>query len=530
MKEAIVRKDAYYDSVSLMLISANVRKLPGIREAVVAMGTEMNRGLIAAMGLSDPQVASATANDLIIVVEADGEHAMSSARAVVNTLLEQKTVSDDRSEHKPAGLAAAVRAAGDANLAIISLPGRYAAREARKALQSGLHVMLFSDNVSLEDEVSLKTRAGEAGLLMMGPDCGTAIINGHPVCFANVVPRGPIGIVAASGTGLQEVSCVIAASGSGVSQALGTGGRDIREPAVGGMMMVRCIEALGADAGTQVIVVVSKPPDPSLTPRVINALHRTGKPSVVHFVGDEPLPADGTVFYAGNLAEAARLAVALVNEPRGVSPATVPGGVDRPDADIEQIAEREREGIAPHQRYVRGLFTGGTLADEAVVVLSKGLGDVFSCDASDPGLRLRDPRVSQRHAIVDLGDDAFTVGRPHPMIDPSIRTDRLDQEAEDPEVAVLLLDCVLGYGAHPDPAGEMVESISRARTKARERGGHLPVIASVTGTDGDPQGLSRQQATLSAAGCIVMPTNYQAALVARRLMERLMEGLMEGRT
>ena len=544
MKEAIVRKDAYYDSVFLMLISTNVRKLSGINEAVVAMGTEMNRNLLAAMGLSEPEVASATANDLIIAVEADGEDALSSARIKVDELLRQKSVTDDRADYRPATLAAAGRAAPDANLAIVSLPGRFAAHEARKALRSGLHVMLFSDNVSLADEVSLKQLAGEKGLLMMGPDCGTAIINGHPICFANAVPRGPIGIVAASGTGLQEVSCVIARSGSGVSQALGTGGRDIREPEVGGMMMVRCIEALGADAKTRVIVVVSKPPNPSLTPRVIRALKRTGKPSVVHFVGSyEPLCADGAIRYAGNLTDAARFAVALADatstERSGLSSAFVAsgaeantagarpseaGGFDLPDAEIEQIVAKERRGIAPHQKYVRGLYTGGTLADEAVAVLSRGIEDVYSCDASDPALRLRDPRVSQRHTVVDLGDDTFTVGRPHPMIDPSIRTDRLNREAGDPEVAVLLLDCVIGYGSHPDPAGAMLESVSRARTMARERGGYLAVIASVTGTDGDPQGLWRQQATLSAAECIVMPTNYQAALLARRLMERLMEG------
>ncbi len=513
MNVAIVRKDAYYDSVFLMLISSNVRALPGISEAVVAMGTGMNRDLLTAMGFPSPEIASATANDLIIALEADDERAIRSAQAEVDALLRQKSVPGDGATHRPAGLAGALRAAPEANLAIISLPGRFAAHEARRALRAGLHVMLFSDNVPVEDEVSLKRLACDEGLLMMGPDCGTAIINGHPICFANVVRRGPIGIVAASGTGLQEVSCVIAKSGSGVSQALGTGGRDIREEAVGGMMMVQCIDALGADEATRVIVVVSKPPDHTITYRVINALHRTGKPSVVHFVGSDPAPADGNIRYAGNLTEAARIAVALA----GATPDR--GGLDLPEAEIEQIVARERAGIAPHQKYLRGLFTGGTLADEAVAVVSRTLGEVSSCDASDPRLRLRDPHESRAHTIVDLGDDAFTMGRPHPMIDPSIRVDRLNREADDPDVAVLLLDCVIGYGSHPDPAGAMIESISRARGAARERGGYLPVVVSVTGTEGDLQGLAGQQAKLAGAGCVVMPTNYQAALLARRLME-----------
>ena len=518
MKRVMVRKDSYFDSVFLMLISTDVKKLPGIAEAVVAMGTEMNRDLIAGMGLSTDEIAAATANDLIIAVDAEDEDAVSRAQTAVDELLRKKSSSDEGSTYKPSTLTAAMKSVPEANLAIISLPGEFAAREARKALDAGVHVMMFSDNVPVEQEVALKKIAVERGLLMMGPDCGTAIINGRPICFANVVPRGPIGIVAASGTGLQEVSCAIAGAGSGVSQALGTGGRDIKEETVGGMMMLQCIEALGDDPRTEVIVVVSKPPKASLTPRVIKALEKTGKPAVVHFVGTDPAADAGNVTYAGNLSAAARVAVAIAAG-RTSQAADASREFDLPESEIDAIVNREREKIAASQKYLRGLFAGGTLTDEAAAVLSGPLGGVHSFDAADPALKLKDPQISEGHTIVDLGEDVFTVGRPHPMIDPSIRTERLDREADDPQMALLLLDCVLGYGSHADPAGAMVASIKSAKQKATDRGGYLPVVVSITGTDEDPQGRAAQQAKLEAAGCVVMPTNYQAARLAQRILE-----------
>ncbi len=525
MKIAIVRKDSYYDSVFLMQISAELKAQAGVDEAVVAMGTEMNRGLIADMGLSGPEVAAASPMDLVIVLEGDSQQDLDSAVEGLDGLLRSNSTGVGASEYRPGSFAAAQAAVPDANLLIVSLPGQFAAREARRALKAGLHVMLFSDNVPLDDEVALKKLAVEKGLLMMGPDCGTAIINGQPLCFANVVPRGSIGIVAASGTGLQEISCAIAKGGSGVSQALGTGGRDIKEEAVGGMMTVLCIEALGADPNTTVIVIVSKPPKDTLMTRVVEAAEKTGKPVVIHFVGaGTGTTADpgvktgakpGPVHFAPNLTEAAHAAVALANG----SPIPPPKDFDLPPGEIERIVQREGSGISSKQKFLRGLFTGGTLTDEAVSVLHEPLGGVYSFDSKDPSYQLKNPHLSTGHTIVDLGEDVFTVGRPHPMIDPSTRTERIDQEAEDEEVAVLLLDCVIGYGSHKDPAGAMLESITRARDKAAGRGGYLPVVVSVTGTEDDPQGLAGQQAKLAGAGCIVMPTNYQAARLASKIME-----------
>jgi FdrA protein len=424
--------------------------------------------------------------------------------------------SDARGGAEPATLDAALRAQPGANLAVISLPGAYAAREAHRALDHGLHVMLFSDNVPLADEIALKTVARSRGLLVMGPDCGTAIVNGKPLCFANVVRRGPVGIVAASGTGLQEVSALVDRGGSGVSQALGTGGRDLKDDRVGGISMLMGIEALARDEATRVIVVISKPPAPAVAAKVVAALEAAGKNAVVHFVGlaSPPAPASALVRYAANLEEAAGMAVEMA----GGRPWTG-RTFDLPDAVIEALVARETAGMATFQRFARGYFTGGTLADEAWILLHRLTGAVHSNNQTNPDFVLADPRVSLGHTVVDLGDDAFTVGRPHPMIDPGIRTERIDAEASDPSVAVMLVDVVLGYGSHPDPAGALVPSLAGAKRSAAARGGRLAVVASVTGTPGDYQGFAGQKAKLEAAGVVVMPSNAQASMLVATILQ-----------
>ena len=516
MKQILVQKDSYYDSVFLMLINQDVKKFPGITEAVVSMGTDVNVELLKDMGLTNDEVESATPNDLIIALEGDDEEVVSEAMESAKELLNKKSSGDEGAAYRPSSLGAAVKAVPEANLVVISLPGEFAAREVRKALMNDLHVMLFSDNVSLEQEISLKNLAKERGLLMMGPDCGTAIINGKPLCFANVVRRGTIGMVAASGTGLQEVACSIEKLGSGLTQAIGTGGRDLKNEKVGGTMMLMGIESLKNDESTKVITVVSKPPAASVADKVIDALKKTGKPCVVHFIGLEKRPAEGNVYFAGNLEEAAGMAVALSRgEAYEEKVFTVP------ESDVESLVETETAKMATGQKFLRGLYTGGTLADESMILLYDALGGVYSFESKDPEFVLKDPHTSQGHTIVDLGEDVFTVGRPHPMIDPSTRTDRMQKEMEDPKMAVMLLDCVLGYGSHDDPAGAMVPFLKEAKEKAAARGGYLSVIASITGTSGDFQNVEEQKRKLESAGVVVMPSNYQAAMLALKIMNKV---------
>jgi succinyl-CoA synthetase alpha subunit len=388
--------------------------------------------------------------------------------------------------------------------------GRYAADETWSALRNGLHVLLFSDNVSLEDEIALKHYAAEHGLLLMGPGAGTAILNGVALGFANVIPPGPVGIVSAAGTGLQEVSTLLAKAGVGVTQGIGVGGRDLKE-AVGGIMMRAGLQALQADPATQVITLISKPPAAAVAQRVLAQVSQSDKSTVVCLLGGELRALSKPQHrMACTLEEAAHITAQFV------APQTAVRAVW---AEDETTVAKLRAGRQPGQRYVRALFSGGTLCYEAQVIWMDMLGEpVFSNAPLPGGERLPDSTRSQGHSAVDLGEEEFTIGRPHPMIDNDLRIRRILQEARDPETAVILLDVVIGYGAHPDPAGELGEAVRLAREIAAQAGRALPVIASVTGTEGDPQRLSAQVRKLEEAGVAVCPSNASAARLAARMV------------
>ena len=520
MKTIFIDKESYFDSALLMLTSQEVKKTSGVHDATVAMGTAMNLDLLRSLGFDAAALAEATPNDLLIAIDCVSPESANAARAAAKQALSRKAkpATGDAAHVAPTNLASALGAQAAANLAVISLPGAYAAREARMALESGLHVMLFSDNVSLDDEIALKTLSRRRGLLMMGPDCGTAIINGMPLCFANVVKRGPVGVIGASGTGIQEVTCLIDRAGSGVSQAIGAGGRDLKNERVGGATTLMGIEALASDDETKVIVIISKPPAKAVAEQVVAALERAGKPAVAFFVGaaSEARRKGSVVHFAGNLEEAAAMAVALAKGKRYAR-----RDFTAPEVEIEAIVKRETRRLAPSQRYLRGYFTGGTLADEAWIVAHRATGAVHSNNQTDPRFVLADPRRSIGDTVVDLGDDAFTVGRPHPMIDPSARVERMMAERNDGKIAVVVVDVVIGYGSHADPAGALAPAVEAMRAAARKRGGYLPVLASITGTAGDPQNFSQQKAKLEAAGCVVMPSNHQACALATKIRQKI---------
>jgi FdrA protein len=495
----LVRRDSYHDSVLLMRLSQALKGLAGVEDATVAMGTPQNRALLEAQGYGGDALAAAGPNDLVIAVKG-GADTPRAVEAEFEKLLHAErpaSVEDSR----PTSLAAAVKAHPESNLVLISVPGEHAAREARRALHLGRHVMLFSDNVTVADEVALKKEAVDRGLLMMGPDCGTAIVNGLPLGFANAVRRGAIGIVGAAGTGIQEVSCCIHRLGGGVSQAIGTGGRDLSE-AVGGAMMRLGIEALAADPATRVIVVVSKPPAASVVTGVIAALAATAKPCVAHFIGDAPRANDTAhgVFFAESLAGTAEIACRLA----GLDIAEAPSAPD--PAQIAALAARLSPGST-----LRALFCGGTTGQEALVLLTRAGLEVRSNLHKHGALRVEGTEPVGGHVLLDLGDDVFTRGRPHPMIEPELRNERLAVEMKDPDVGLLLFDCVLGYGAHSDPAGVLAEGVTRAHKAASARGRDVVVVASVTGTPDDPQDSRAQTRTLEEAGIVVAADNRAAA-------------------
>jgi succinyl-CoA synthetase alpha subunit len=494
-----VRGSFYQDSVTLMRLSREMEAVPGVTRAAAMMGTPQNRALLRDAGLLAAEGEAAGPTDLVIAVLADSAEAAEGARAAAEGALASRAgaaASDERP--RPRTLAGALKVLPDATLAVISVPGAYAGAEALKALRAGLHVMLFSDNVPVETEVELKRIARERGLFLMGPDCGTAIIHGVPLGFANAVPRGRIGAAGASGTGLQELTSLIAAAGEGVSHAIGVGGRDLSD-AVGGVMMEAALDALASDASTEVVCVIGKPPGPSVVPRLLARIEKLGKPCVVHFVGESPTGASPGVTRAATLEDAARAAVALA---RGERPR--PLEFTRPAEEIARLVDEAARALGAGRRLVRGVYSGGTLAWEALYLLKAALADVA------PGVTGQ----GSGHRVVDLGEDVFTVGRPHPMIDGTVRREWIEKEARDPSVAVLLLDVVLGYGAHPDPAGELLPALRAARARG------LAVVASVCGTDGDPQGRGAQIRALARDGVLVMDGNAQAARLAARIARR----------
>ena len=500
-------RNFYRDSVSLMQLSSTLAKLPGVEQASVIMASANNVNLLKEAGLLIGTV-EAGANDLLIALQGDAD-ALDAALAAAESALKQPPVSATGNGKlrviTPRSIEMGLGHMVGANLALISTPGEYAAAEAFKALSLGLNVMLFSDNVELKDEIALKRFAQDHGLIVMGPDCGTAIINGIPLAFANVVKRGEIGVVAASGTGLQQVTCLVDRWGKGISQAIGTGGHDLHKE-VGGVSMLQGLKALAADRSTSVIVLISKPPAPDVAGRVLEAAGEAGKPVVVNFLGADPERIKrANVFAAGTLEDAAAAAVALTD------------GRKPDDGRLRCPPIAFPSKLAPTQRYIRGLYSGGTFCYEATLLLKKALGQVYSNTPVEPGDRLNDVWTSHGHMVIDLGDDLFTRGRPHPMIDHRLRNERMIKEVEDPEVAVILLDVVLGYGSHPDPAGEMVPVIEKARDLASKAGRDLAIVGFVCGTSADPQNLLRQETALRTAGVILAESSAQAVRMATTL-------------
>jgi FdrA protein len=510
--KVVIKSNTYFDSVSLMALSTKANQIEGVEQAVIAMGTEMNKEVLKNVGLLTPELEQAKTSDLMIVIKAETDTVCESAYESVEQLFEKKGApAKGTGDVAYATIDSAARSIPEANFTVISVNGAFAAREARKALENNLHVMLFSDNVSIEDEYELKMLAHEKGLLMMGPDCGTAIIGNVGLCFANKVRKGNIGIVGASGTGSQEVSVRIHDFGGGITQLIGTGGRDLSEK-IGGIMMLDGMRALNMDDETKVIVLVSKPPAPSVEQKVLAEIKNCNKPVVVCFIGgsEEAIKAAGGHF-AKTTKEAALKAVVLAGADESK--------INKRALNLPLIEEIKGK-LKPEQKYIRGLFCGGTLCDEAMYLAMENYDNVFSNIPKSPEYMLKDLNVSQEHTFIDFGNDEFTNGRPHPMIDPSLRIERFEQEAKDPEVGVILLDFILGFGAHEDPVGVMLPSIIKAKQEAEKQGRHLEILGYILGTDLDTPTLDSQVSKLLSAGVTHASSSTNAGLLARGFVEK----------
>lgn len=496
MLHTIIKENAYQDSVVLMLLTNKLNTIEGVNQVSIMMGTPANKDLFEGSGLRTPELEKASANDMALVVDTDNDSVIDNVLNEVDEFLASQASSDSNEDKDETARtwATAMKLGKDANIALISVPGTYAALEAEKALDEGLHPFIFSDNVTIEDEVRLKQKAHEKGLIMMGPDCGTGIINGVPMAFTNIVRPGRISIVGASGTGIQEVSTIIDKLGAGVTNAIGTGGRDLSEE-VGGITMLDSIAALEKDTDTDVIVVISKPPAKAVRDKVLNLLRKITKPVVTIFLGEKPTYHEKNLYHAYTLEETAKLAVALLN---GQEITAFDETVTTPDIKLK-----------PEQALIKGYYSGGTLANEAGMLIADGL-------ELKEGLTHKEGYIlnSQGHEIIDLGDDIYTQGKPHPMIDPEKRIEMIKKAGDNPETAIILLDVVLGYGAHEDMASELAPAIKEAKEKAEQDGRELLVIGTVVGTSSDPQNLTRQQQILEEAGVVVCESNNKAVRTA----------------
>lgn len=503
MRHVEVRAGAYADSVTLMKVTADARAVAGVQAAHVAMATKLNLELLADLGLEAP--AGASPNELLIAIQAEDGASLATALAAVDNALGASPADDagGAAEQLPRTTLSAVRRAG-VGLALISVPGQFAFAEAADALDAGCDVMIFSDNVPVEQEIWLKDRAAERGLLVMGPDCGTAIVGGIGLGFSHTVPAGPIGLVAASGTGAQQVVCLLDAANAGVSAVLGLGGRDL-SAAVGGRSARVALAALDEDPATELIVLLSKPPADEVADGLRE--YATSLATPVQFALVGPGQPDLTA-----AAEAALLATGHHPPAWPAWQAAGAGGQVGPG--------RPRRGVPrAGSGALRGLFAGGTLCDEAMVIAAERLGPVYSNIPLRPEWRLDarspDDQAAARHTMIDFGDDELTAGRPHPMIDLRLRTDRLAAEAADPATAVIMLDVVLGHAAHPDPASELAPAIAAARTAGAGR--DLAVVVSLIGARSDRQGLTAQANALAEAGAHIFASNAQAATFACQL-------------
>jgi succinyl-CoA synthetase alpha subunit len=446
------------------------------------------------------------------VVEAKSKAIGEGALTKAETLLSDggKDIVKNNKERLPQSFSQAYKVFQNANMLFVSVPGPYAALEAAKALNVNMNVMLFSDNVSLKDELKLKMIAKQKGLLLMGPGCGTAIINGIALGFANVLDRGPVGIVGASGTGIQEFTTLINRMGVGVSQVIGVGGRDLTDT-IGGIMMIQGINMLASDSSTELIVLISKPPSIKVIPKIMEEAQASRKPVVINFLGWKPSKKLKNLYFTETIEDTAETVLSIIKK------STDPFFVTKASA-LLGMAYKERARFSKNQKYIRGLFSGGSLCDEAIDVFRRYSLEIYSNVETSKKWTLKNSQVSKHHSCIDMGEEEFTQSRPHPMIDLSLRQERIQKEANDSSVAVILIDVVIGYGSHDNPAAGLADTIQKAKENAINNNRYLSVVAHVCGSNNDHQGLKIQEEYLHNVGVLVLPTNAQAAKVAAAIV------------
>ncbi len=487
----LLKRNTYQDSVNLMLLSTRLTEKEGVRKVSIMMGTPANKDIFINTGMYSTEFDTANPNDICIAVDTDNLGMLESIGEDLEAFISDlSSKSKDVQQKKAKSLKGALSKLKDPNLALVSIPGEYVFDEGKRLLNEDMNLFIFSDNMGLAEEKELKEIARDKGLIVMGPDCGTGIISGVPLAFANVVSRGNIGIVGASGTGIQEISSIISRLGGGVSHAIGIGGRDLSEE-VGGISAEIALDYLANDKNTEVIVFISKPPSEAVKNRIIDKLEIIGKTAVAIFLGEGEKEQGKNIHYASTLEDTANLAFCLSRKK----------SVDK-NKVMELVERLDSIKINKGQRWIHGYYGGGTLAGEAKFILKKYM-------------------EFPENKIIDFGDDEYTKGRPHPMIDPGTRKDAIGRLKENKSVAVVIFDNVIGYGSSTDMAGSLGPVIADVLEYKRSKGEDIIFIASVCGTEEDIQVYSKQVEELEKAGVIVVSTNAQCAKLALEVMDYL---------
>lgn len=502
MLRTVVKKGSYQDSVVLMLLTNEISTIEGVKKVSIMMATPANKDIFKQSGLDTEELMAATANDMVVVADVDDEAMLDVIMENVEAFLKKQSTSNNASKGSESvkSWEKALDKLPDANLAVISIPGAYAALEADRALDQGLNVFMFSDNVTIEDEKALKEKAHAKGLSVMGPDCGTGIIQGVPIAFTNSVSKGSIGIIGASGTGIQELTTIIDRLGEGVNNAIGTGGRDL-STTVGGITMMDMIDAMEKDETVKVLIVISKPPAQAVREKISARLSGFSKPVITLFLGEKPEYHEENFYHTYTLDEAARLAVSLVR------------GKEVPEATVD--VDESEFYKAEDNKTIKAYYSGGTLANEAAMLIKDAL------NVTDPPEDIEGYMLQlDGNIVVDLGDDAYTQGKPHPMIDPAKRIECMQEAVDDESTGVILLDIMLGYGSHPDMAGALLPTIKELQAKADAANRKVFFVATVCGTRRDYQGYDEAVNKLKDAGVIVCENNKLACQTAIRAIGR----------
>ncbi len=520
----MIKPNFYRDSMQLMKISDMLRRVSaGISEASVVMATETNKGILIRLGFSPSAIEHASESDMLIAIRASDQASIDLATAQVDKLLESPAKLGTGDQEKASDIDAALSKMPGTNLVLLSIPGEYVKDISHDLIERGIHQLIFSDHVPVEDELEMKTMGAAKGVLVLGPGAGTSIINGKGIGFSNAISIGPVGVVAAAGTGLQEVTSLLDQCGIGVKHGLGVGGNDPKDK-IGGIMMLECMKILEKDDDIKVIAIVSKPPSPAVEHKIIDyAVNSGAKKYVLAFIGGGTAGSEqrsnNLIIKVNSLASSV-LAIANVLGDQHLHEALSRTYI--PPEGLANILQKEWNRLQSSQRFIRALYTGGTFTYEAQVILGEIIDDgmIYSNAPIQRIKQLQDSFKSEKHSIIDLGEEEFTKGRPHPMIDPTLRKFRILEEARDPEVGVLLLDFVLGYGANPDPVGAVLDEIKQAKEIAQKNGHYLSIVAHVCGTKNDVQGYDQSISKLNSAGCIVMPTNSLAAIASAVVISR----------